>query len=659
MKKFLSVVLVLMLATTFIVCADGIQNWGYSESVCEFVYSSVYADGEMSGNTPQETIEYEEALNKMKDVYKNKNLVSETENDVSCFWDMLAKSALNGITDIGIDYNDFNYTEMSAQRQAKLLITAVNNKDFEKAAEIAAVLKNSQLDDGSFNNTSITDANGIPYAVFATEQVWAVIAMEIADEDYNSNKAFEYIESCRNADGGYGYGSWSDVGTTSWIITAYQLAGKEIPQTAIDFVLNQWQSLVDMNDSSSMSAYISTKLADEQMMNNMLASYSDGYFIWGDYIEINEYSTGTCSQALADYKADKNIYTIYDELYVKGTTNEDEDTGGGTVSPDYGDTNHSTAVKQVKCTVTIDVGNVWVNRYSQQVPENSTVVTLLKKAMEANNIEYNFKGTYLASITKDGVTFGEKMTAEGLDGLVFYINGEKSTRGMEQVKVSDGDEIVLKYVLDFTDIDKETQTNNTNKHNNGKAESEKTVIEDGKESEEQKEFDYKDAKGHWAEEFIKQAVEHGLIKGYEDGTYGPDNKVTRAEFVTMLYNILSDEEKTTITYSDVSGKDWFYNSIAWATNKGLVKGFYGIFNPNGNITRQDMAVIISRVVGEVEGEAEIFDDVNDCDDYAKSYIENISKKGIIKGDDSKFYPKSDLTRAEAVVVILRMMEIIK
>lgn len=70
-----------------------------------------------------------------------------------------------------------------------------------------------------------------------------------------------------------------------------------------------------------------------------------------------------------------------------------------------------------------------------------------------------------------------------------------------------------------------------------------------------------DISGHWAEKVITQWQEKGLISGYEDGTFKPDNSVTRAEFVIILNKALGFTQKGNVTFSDVSANAWYYD--AW------------------------------------------------------------------------------------------------
>lgn len=104
-----------------------------------------------------------------------------------------------------------------------------------------------------------------------------------------------------------------------------------------------------------------------------------------------------------------------------------------------------------------------------------------------------------------------------------------------------------------------------------------------------------DISGHWAEKVITQWQEKGLISSYEDGTFKPDNSVTRAEFVIMLNKALGFTQKGNVTFSDVSANAWYYDAVAIAVEAGYCAGYEdGTFKPNATITRAEAAVMIAK-----------------------------------------------------------------
>jgi len=83
----------------------------------------------------------------------------------------------------------------------------------------------------------------------------------------------------------------------------------------------------------------------------------------------------------------------------------------------------------------------------------------------------------------------------------------------------------------------------------------------------------KDIGGHWAEDTIAKWVEQGLISGYTDGTFRPDNSITRAEFMALVNRAFGFNKKAAIGFFDVSATDWFYDEIAKAVKAGYISGY--------------------------------------------------------------------------------------
>ena len=174
--------------------------------------------------------------------------------------------------------------------------------------------------------------------------------------------------------------------------------------------------------------------------------------------------------------------------------------------------------------------------------------------------------------------------------------------------------------------------------------------------------DLKDIKGHWAEEYIEYGVDAGYISGYADGTFLPDKTVTRAEFSKMINSAV----KITSTgsakgeFTDVVTKDWFFNEVKRAENAGYITGYEdGSFRPNNSVTRQEAAVILSRIVLPVAERKEIssFTDGKTIDTWAQDAVSMIAAKGYIKGDENgKFLPKNALTRSQAAKLICEFVK---
>ncbi|MBE6680866.1 MAG: hypothetical protein E7600_01095 [Ruminococcaceae bacterium] len=171
-----------------------------------------------------------------------------------------------------------------------------------------------------------------------------------------------------------------------------------------------------------------------------------------------------------------------------------------------------------------------------------------------------------------------------------------------------------------------------------------------------------DIAGHWAESYIEYGVEAGYISGYEDGTFLPDKTVSRAEFSKMINNAvkLTSTGDAKAEFADVASKDWFFNEVKKAENAGYISGYEdSTFRPNNTVSRQEAAVMLSRIVLPVteRANADSFNDSNLIDSWAKDSVSMIAAKGYIKGDENKnFNPKGALTRSQAAKLICEFVK---
>ena len=172
----------------------------------------------------------------------------------------------------------------------------------------------------------------------------------------------------------------------------------------------------------------------------------------------------------------------------------------------------------------------------------------------------------------------------------------------------------------------------------------------------------------WARESINELRRRNIIEGRGNGLFDPNGNVLREEFIKMiigafgLYNEYSECE-----FSDVPGYAWYYKYVASGYEKGIINGMDGnIFGINSNISRQDMIVIMYRVIKLTDIDIstikpdeiqDVFNDWNETDEYAMESIVYLNKMGIITGDgNSNLNPKSPCTRAEAAKVIYYLMK---
>lgn len=150
--------------------------------------------------------------------------------------------------------------------------------------------------------------------------------------------------------------------------------------------------------------------------------------------------------------------------------------------------------------------------------------------------------------------------------------------------------------------------------------------------------------------------------GYPDGTVHPERSITRAEAACIFYRLLTDEALADIWsteqyYPDVLPESWYYMYISTLTNGGILTGYPdGTFRPNEPITRAEMATILSRFDAGF-GTLEVTKTFSDIQNHwGQVYIEFAAERGYVVGyPDGTFRPNTSITRAETAAMINRCL----
>ena len=163
---------------------------------------------------------------------------------------------------------------------------------------------------------------------------------------------------------------------------------------------------------------------------------------------------------------------------------------------------------------------------------------------------------------------------------------------------------------------------------------------------------------HWAKTEIESLFEKGIVKGQTETTFGLENPITRAEFITLLVRGLELEPmEYGGEFNDVSSSDWYAGYLETAYRKGIFEGSDGNADPNGEITREQMAKMLAAVCDDAEGENAVFNDSADISAWARESVEKISKAGLMQGRSGGYFaPKERTKRAEAFAVIYRLIK---
>ena len=166
---------------------------------------------------------------------------------------------------------------------------------------------------------------------------------------------------------------------------------------------------------------------------------------------------------------------------------------------------------------------------------------------------------------------------------------------------------------------------------------------------------FNDIDGHWAKNAIIDFATKGYINGYGDGTFKPDNSITRAEFVKILNKAFGYTNVGKENFSDVNPSDWYYNDICIGVNAGYINGYEdNTFKPDKQITREEASKIIATALN-LKGDGNLnFKDSSEISNWAKPYVDALSDNNIINGyEDNTFRPHNNMTRAENVTILSR------
>lgn len=205
--------------------------------------------------------------------------------------------------------------------------------------------------------------------------------------------------------------------------------------------------------------------------------------------------------------------------------------------------------------------------------------------------------------------------------------------------------------------------------------------------------DFKDMKGHWAEDAVNTLADRGVIDGFTNELFAPDEEVTRAQYLKMIMET-TGMDVTPFREGEcleLKGNEWYAPYLQKALDCGLVPGamitgfkqnvvytvdengkateskvvYSGAFNGNLPISREEMAVLTQYVYQYTRtiltneqidtSKARDFDDSADIGDWAKASVKLAVANGFIEGmENNCFNPKSAATRAQAATIILRV-----
>lgn len=179
-------------------------------------------------------------------------------------------------------------------------------------------------------------------------------------------------------------------------------------------------------------------------------------------------------------------------------------------------------------------------------------------------------------------------------------------------------------------------------------------------------IDFKDTSAHWAKEYIGRLAARGVVNGMGDNYYQPDTSLTRAQFLAMLAKTiygLDVSQTAPAGFTDVPAAEWYYSYINWGYASGIVNGTdETTFAPNDNITREQMAIMLSNFTRYTElvlpetSTGASFTDSGMINPWASEAVSKIVSSGVMGGyPEGNYIPQGKATRAEAATVVYKLI----
>ncbi len=165
----------------------------------------------------------------------------------------------------------------------------------------------------------------------------------------------------------------------------------------------------------------------------------------------------------------------------------------------------------------------------------------------------------------------------------------------------------------------------------------------------------------WCYTQVMQASEAGLMNGYGSSLFGKNDPITRGQMVQILYNYYGEDCGTNSGFSDVPSSVWYAKAVTWASEKGVASGYSnGTFGPNNKLTREQMVTILYNVAGRPATNVSALAQFNDRGQVAAYAVNGfswaVSNKVVSGTSNTTLSPRGTATRAQVAVILIRYLE---
>lgn len=263
------------------------------------------------------------------------------------------------------------------------------------------------------------------------------------------------------------------------------------------------------------------------------------------------------------------------------------------------------------------------------LPESTTAMDVFRQVLAANGYSYEAKGSYVQAVIKPDGTKVAEFSKGPNSGWVFRVNGEFPDVAMQDCRLADGDVIEVFFTADYMD--------------------EPGMF-----------LPFTDVTNHWAYSAIKRVYTRGWMVGMDEKTFAPDQQLSRAMLAVILYAMAGEPAVTGESpFTDVPAGCWYTDAIVWAAQNGIVCGFGdGTFRPNEAVTRAQAAVMLYGYAAftgaDVTARADLsaYSDAGQIPAWAMDAMQWANARRLIVGrDSSHLAPNGGTTRAEMAAIL--------
>ncbi len=327
---------------------------------------------------------------------------------------------------------------------------------------------------------------------------------------------------------------------------------------------------------------------------------------------------------------------------------------------------------------TLKGGNLesWLEK-TVTAPKGSTAFDVIRKALTGAGIDYEEDGSESGYIT--AVNGLRAMDNGQRSGWMYTLNGKYPDKGVKEQAVKDGDELVLHYTDDYAREEmgfsgEETGKPSRPNGSTGTAGSEKPAETGTAEPEEPAEtgtileeiVQFSDVSAeHWASSAVSFVTRRGLFRGTGGGKFSPEAEMSRGMVVTVLYRLRNGAVSERAGFFDVEEDAWYADGANWAYSVGVVTGDGAGFAPYRGVTRQELAVMMYRLVKDeviLEKAADLstFSDESAVAGWAQDAMNWGVSVGLFRGKEgNRLDPGGVATRGEVAVLMERLVELME